>query len=734
MKGWSGIDASTGRRGAAVAMVVAVALGACSDGITKKQFATLEAFTAGRSVAIGGTMVVSSNGVGAGEEKSVAELRLINTGEKNLDISSITLTSNPPGVFRLASDPTTLAELGAGPYSIVPQSDLAGERNFYAYVAYKRPATATATPPSAVITVVSNNVNSDGTKMPTVTFNVALEGGAPALQAVPSVVDFDTVAQGTTEQKTINLLNPGNDVLLIDGFTLSGHPNFELVIGATHYKVSPDTNQGITLDEPISVIPGSAQGVTVLYTASGPEEATGNIVFSSNDPQQPSGTRVELQANVGGPCISVTPKKVDFGGKLIGKVARIELTITSCGDKPLSLSELALLPDASDEYTLALESLPGLGGGGPVGALGPADPPIVLNPNQTAKFSIEYLPVDLSPVDAGGAPVRDTATIRIKSNSFVSETTIDVSGFGVEKECPTPVIVIPEGEEVVPQTTLHLIGSQSFAATGGIVSYQWRVSQPIGSQSVFMPSATSADPKFEVNVAGRYEFELTVKDSSGEESCAPAHAEVFVNPDEAIHIELLWDTPNDPDQTDTGGPEMGADLDLHFLHPFASGSFDGDKDGVPDGYFDQQFDTFWMVPNPNWGSFDAAVDDDPSLDRDDTDGAGPENINLNLPENDKCYRVGVHYWDDHGFGKSYATLRVYIYSNLVFEMTDVELVNHDMWGVTRVCWPPDGGVPELQKVCAGTMTECSSSGDCGGAECGLRITHDYVHPLFPTPN
>ncbi|MFO0748662.1 MAG: choice-of-anchor D domain-containing protein [Myxococcota bacterium] len=721
MKGWLGFGA------VAAAMLVA----ACGNGITSKQFATLEAFTAGRPLAVGGTITVSSNGIAAGEEKSVAELRLINTGEKNLDISSITIASTPPDAFRLASDPTTLAALSAGPHTVVPQAEITGDRNFYAYIIYKRPTTASTTTPSAVITVVSNNVDSDGQQTPEVKFNIGLEGGAPVLQALPATVDFDTVAQGSTKQKTINLLNPGNDTLLVDGFSLSGHPNFELVVGADHYKVSPETSTGITLDEPLEIAPGDAQGVTVLYTASGPEEATGNIVFASNDPAQPSGTRVELQANVGGPCISVSPKKVDFGGKLIGKVARVDLTITSCGDKPLSISEIALLPDGSEEYTLALESLPGLGGAGPVGALGPADPPIVLNPNQTAKFSVEYLPQDLSPVDGTGLPVRDIGTIRIKSNSFADETKIDVSGFGVDKECPTPVIVIPEGEEVVPQTVLHLVGSQSFAATGSIASYQWRVSQPIGSQSVFQPSATVADPKFEVNVAGRYEFELSVTDSTGEPSCAPARVEVFVNPDEAIHIELLWDTPNDPDQTNIG-PEAGADLDLHFLHPFAVGTYDGDKDGQPDGYFDSIFDCFWFHPNPNWGDFDAAVDDDPSLDRDDTDGAGPENVNLNLPEAGNCYRVGVHYWNDHSFGKSNATLRVYVYSNLVFEMTDVELVNHDLWTVTKVCWPPDGNVPELVKVCEGTTNSCQSAADCGGAECGLRIAHDYVHPLFPT--
>lgn len=301
----------------------------------------------------------------------------------------------------------------------------------------------------------------------------------------------------------------------------------------------------------------------------------------------------------------------------------------------------------------------------------------------------------------------------------------------VDCPCPTPVIVVAEGDEVVPGTMLHLDGSQSFAAVGSIAAWKWRVSQPGGAPSIFMPSSTVANPRFEVNVAGHYAFELSVVDSNGQESCAPARAEVFVVPDEALHVELVWDTPGDSDQLDEG-PVAGANLDLHFLHPFASGNYDGDGDGAPDGYFDSQFDCFWFNSDPNWGGFDAAVDDDPRYLRDDPDGAGPETVSLNLPEADKCYRIGVHYWDDNHFGTSEATVRVYVYANLVFELTDVPLVNHDMWSVTRVCWPPDGNAPEPMKVCAGTTTPCASAADCNDLSCDLRIAHDYVHPFFPT--
>ncbi len=50
-------------------------------------------------------------------------------------------------------------------------------------------------------------------------------------------------------------------------------------------------------------------------------------------------------------------------------------------------------------------------------------------------------------------------------------------------------------------------------------------------------------------------------------------------------------------------------------------------------------------------------------------------------------RPGVHYWDDHGFGASSATVRVYVHSSLVFVAEDVVLVEGDMWEVATIAWP-----------------------------------------------
>jgi hypothetical protein len=244
--------------------------------------------------------------------------------------------------------------------------------------------------------------------------------------------------------------------------------------------------------------------------------------------------------------------------------------------------------------------------------------------------------------------------------------------------------------------------------------FEWRVKQPVGSQSVFLPSFLAADPTFEVNVAGTYEFQLDVWDQNDQKSLTPAFVTVVVIPDQAIHVELLWTTEGDPNQTDEG-PEAGADLDLHFAHPFAARQPDVDGDGAPDPWFDIPYDCFWFNAHPNWGSLNPTVDDNPGLDREDSDGAGPENINLNLPEDDTVYRVAVHYWSDHTFGPSLATVRVYVYGELRYEAKDVELKHRDLWEVLSIDWP------------SGSITPAESSSG------GRKIFPDYPYPVFPPP-
>ncbi len=135
-----------------------------------------------------------------------------------------------------------------------------------------------------------------------------------------------------------------------------------------------------------------------------------------------------------------------------------------------------------------------------------------------------------------------------------------------------------------------------------------------------------------------------------------------------------------------------------------------------DGWFDQPFDCFWFNPVPNWGSLDPTVADDPTLDLDDTDGAGPEILNLAVPESglsaDDRYKFGVHHWSDNGHGPSVPEVRIYINGELTYSQHGPTMDGHDLWFVGEIAWP------------SGEVTPLEEDG-------GAVLIEDYSSPFMP---
>lgn len=734
------MKALTGRRGIArqfawaVALTGALTVVACGD--TSGEDGSVEGGKGG-----GGSVllvpqieldptkfpVVVSQTIGAGQE-SQHVVRIINTGDATLKVSSLAFAyaadaGETVPAFRLdAVRGKCSAEANCAPKSWSPSTDtlptlevrsvrqgsgVAAFDSVEVVVVFHHPGDSK--PRNAQLTISSN---ADGATTKIATF--ATQTGAARIAVTPKEVDFKQVKSEQTAEKLIQISNVGSDALLVHKMEFTGSNYYSIEVdddndattAAKVFSVADD----VSFDPPVRIDQGKVNTIKVKFAPLTSDAATASLVVFSNDSTVPAGVEVLIKGNHEGSCLKVNPKIVNFGAKGVGLLATLPVELVSCGTSPVEIYGIGFDPErTSPDFVLDLTTLPGLEAGGEVSE----QTPIIIPINEKVEFNVRFVPDVENPKDEAGQPIPDLGYIMVANNSFDDELEVEVRGVGVDITCPQAIISIDEGSEVIPQTVLHLKGHESFAPSGTIAKWEWTVQQPIGSVSLFVPSATFPNPTFEANVAGSYLFKLTVWDENGNPSCIPAEAEVVVIPDEAIHVELLWNTPNDPDQTDEG-PEAGADVDLHFLHPYASGP-DLDGDGKPDGWFDQPFDCFWFNPHPNWGSFDPAVDDDPSLDRDDTDGAGPENLNLNIPENEKKYLVGVHYWHDHKYGPSYVTIRVYIYAMLVFELTDVKLLNHDMWEVATIAWP------------SGEVTLIT---DKNG---NYKITPNYENPFFFQP-
>ncbi|MCC6619625.1 MAG: choice-of-anchor D domain-containing protein [Deltaproteobacteria bacterium] len=624
-------------------MALATVLGCGDSGFEGSGKPAIEVDEGGRPILMNGTVTVSA--------QVPSRITVTNTGSAPLSIQGIVLEATPAEAFQIVSSPSPSAtsplvlEVGYDhEFMVIYDASKAGDGR-----------------PSATIRITTNRTIAGLAEF---VFRAAPEASQARLLAQPSVLDFQVVQAGQSSTKTVSLLNTGSANLEISKFFLSGHPGYSVHVGGADYATSAQTaSSGIDLSPTVTVGAGSAVTVEVKYTASGAEKADGNLTFISNDPSAPNGTVVQLFANVDGPCIKVNPGRVDFGGKLVGQQSVIEVEIQSCGDRALEISSITMS-----------ETDNGVFGVDPTGA---GAFPIIIEPDDSIRVPVTYLPVDIAALGGDGQFVRDLGKMTIGSNAYLATYEVEVTGFGTDGKCPQPVITCTEGDEVLPQTTMHCSASASTASSGSITAYQWSIRQPAGSNETIRPSATQRDIQFTANIIGSYTFVLDVWDQFGTQSCSPAEYTVIVTSDEAIHVELIWRTPGDITETDTGftlgGMSVGSDVDLHVLHPNA-----GD-------YFDDRYDTYWLNPNPNWAG--SGSNDDPSLDRDDTDGAGPENFHLSFPEFNKTYTVGAHYWDDWGYGNAYVTIRVYIYGQLRFNWNEVLLATQDMWEVCEIDWP-----------------------------------------------
>lgn len=188
-------------------------------------------------------------------------------------------------------------------------------------------------------------------------------------------------------------------------------------------------------------------------------------------------------------------------------------------------------------------------------------------------------------------------------------------------------------------------GTASYDPDGGtIIDYTWTlVEQPAGSSLNIVGAATSAP--FTPQIAGTYTGQLVVTNNSGVAS-NPCEVDLDAIPAEDLWIEMYWE-------------RSGDDMDLHLLKP---GANMGDLTTSSDCYYGN-----CVGSGLNWGASGPA--DNPVLDLDDISGTGPENINIDAPEED-TYMVVVHDYPGSVYnGTNNVTVNVYLDGSLEFTNT-----------------------------------------------------------------
>jgi hypothetical protein len=392
-----------------------------------------------------------------------------------------------------------------------------------------------------------------------------------------------------------------------------------------------------------------------------PGTIRGRLIVDADDPAVPNNVEVEITVtavDVGLPDIEVEPADVVFG--VIGRadVGRETIKVKNVGIRDLIIDEIVPPEDPAFRIVTGI----------------PSSSPI--NTGASADIIVSFRPGDVEP---------HTSSFTIRSND-PDEPEVVVTLFAQAIECPTAVAVRLDEGDVEPFDTVRLDGRGSSAGADGTFippppeGYEWSVVQrPVGSTAV-LTSINNNVTELPVDLAGFYQVQLTVfavdagrPDEGLIRSCAPALVDIEVVPEDDLHIQLVWDHPT-------------ADFDLHLLR-------ENGREFTHDG--DCYFSNREPQQEPDTPSWSINPDENPRLDVDDSEGYGPENINIKHPAPGSRWVVLVHYWNQQtdGSASAPATLRVFAYGRQTIELNQLFEADEQMWRALEIVWADDPLAP-----------------------------------------
>ena len=457
----------------------------------------------------------------------------------------------------------------------------------------------------------------------------------PEITVSPGSVDFGEVVVDYTETGRLEVINTGRAPLSVD--------------------VELSVDEGVYVVEPASfgLEAGERQELELAFTPSTYLEYSADLRFLSNDPETPE--LVLPITGLGGdgptPDIDVDETTLDFGEPVaIADTQTKWFTLSNVGDGDLHITDT--VQTGSGAFVI------------------PEDPSwSTIAPGSSSTVVVLYTPTSLD---------GDHGSFTLNSDD-PDEPSVEIKLLGNGGgDYEYPVAVISGPSDVDPPDTIDLDGSGSYDPEGyELVTYEWSLTQrPDGSAGELDETVGDATEAF-LDIAGRYEVQLVVENELGVRS-APGKYTVDAVPEDAIHVEMFWDT-------------SAADLDLHML-------------SSPEAQlFDRPDDVCFCNTNPDWGS-STSEDDDPRLDLDDIYGYGPENINIREPA-DSEYPVRVHYFDDQGDGAVTSTVRIYLNGVLEEEYSRV-LERNEVWSPGTIRWP------EAVVVEEDTLADSPPARDC----------------------
>ena len=599
--------------------------------------------------------------VGSSEDKRI---QLVNEGTGDLIITDFRLEMGSPDYALFYSPDGNPDEQfeginGAGDDAFRYPIVLGPSESFYVFLNYKPTDNE---PETGRIEIDSNDKETRTFSIP-----VGSVSGAAEINVSPLSHDFGAVAAPAEVSQDVEVCNRGQLPLDVQRVIINGSQDYSPRVNDR----DPRRDESV-LDDPDGdgqpgLAPGACFTIVVTYSPQSPGPDAGDLIIESDDEQNPA-VVVNLAANGATPCIDALPGAVEFPTSLVNRTDSRPLTIESCGGGELEVTRIELDPTSDPAFALPADTLPMV----PFSL--PASSPDAAPPSR--QLRVEFTPRE--------ERVYNGKVLLYSNDPLTPVKTVSLLGRGVLNACPQ-ARATPEEFFVAPLDIVTLDGSASVDQDGPgnrPVEYEWVVtSRPDGSLSQPRERLDPGDPNsgvdddvvtpfalFFVDLVGTYTIELRVKDNLGLTSSECQNAAVvtiIARPEEAILIQVTWETAGDPDQTD----RAGTDVDLHLLNPLA------------DSWFTTPYDCYYGNATPDWGQLGNPADD-PELDIDDINGSGPENVVLNQPENTDVlgapYTVGLHYYSSrervngNDYGESIAKARIFLNGDLAWDYTGMD--------------------------------------------------------------
>lgn len=211
----------------------------------------------------------------------------------------------------------------------------------------------------------------------------ASAGPAPKITASTPQLAFGNVAVDATKEMNLTVTNTGDGDLVLSGnlFVSGDSPNFDIKSG--------DILNNITLKK------DESHQFVLKFTPDEAKQYTSKFQIFSNDP---TASVLEIPVSGtggGGPSVIANVQSVDFKGVQINTNSVQTITLTNTGNADLSISAINLSGNDAAAYTIT-EGKPGSN-------------PVVVAPNATTTFKIQFTPTQVKPYNNASVVVVSNA-------------------------------------------------------------------------------------------------------------------------------------------------------------------------------------------------------------------------------------------------------------------------------------------------------------------------------------